>query len=128
MLQNWLMLQFNEHIRANLIFQHNQAVPHYHNALPRFLNEKIPICWVGHKGPNVQPARSPDLIPKDYFFFWECIKNPGWSLCPSPTKQSSGTQTGFVNLWSPLTYILYTEHWMSSYIFWAWSGLPSCPH
>jgi hypothetical protein len=72
MLQNWLMPQLNEYIRENFIFQHNQVLPHYHNAVTRFLNVVITTYWIGHEAPKVWPTRSPDVTPKDSFF-WECI-------------------------------------------------------
>jgi hypothetical protein len=66
MLQNWLMPQLNEHVRENLIVQHNQALRRYHNAVIRFLKQIISARWIGLEAANVWPARSPHLIPKDF--------------------------------------------------------------
>ena len=39
-----------------------------------FLDDTFPGRWVGRGGPTAWPPRSPDLIPLDFFFTCEFIK------------------------------------------------------
>ncbi|XP_011693193.1 PREDICTED: uncharacterized protein LOC105453157 [Wasmannia auropunctata] len=60
-------------IRQQMIFQHDRAPPHNARRIRQTLNEKFPERWIGRNGPRSWPARSPDLIPLDYFL-WGHIK------------------------------------------------------
>jgi hypothetical protein len=66
MVQNWLKLQFNEEFKENLIFQQDGGPPNYHNALTRFLNEKL-LRQTDYGCPNAWPSKSHVLTPVDFF-------------------------------------------------------------
>ena len=58
---------------SNVLFQHDGAPPNYDGRVIRLLNENLPSAWVGRRGPNNWPARSPDLTPLD-FLLWGYVK------------------------------------------------------
>lgn len=58
----------------NIIFQQDDALPHYAVPVPQYLNEKIGSRWIGRAGPVGRPPRSPNLTACD-FFLWGYIKD-----------------------------------------------------
>jgi hypothetical protein len=42
LLKYWLLTQLNEDFGENFILQQDRMLPHYHNAVTRFLNENLP--------------------------------------------------------------------------------------
>jgi hypothetical protein len=74
MLENWLLPQLNINFGEKLILEQDGAPPRYHNAVTRFLNENLPVRWIGCESPKAWPPRSPDLTPVD-FFLWDCVKD-----------------------------------------------------
>ncbi|KAL6421063.1 hypothetical protein ACFW04_013587 [Cataglyphis niger] len=48
-------------------FQHDGAPTHFSRQARQFLNAYYPERWIGHGGPILWPARSPDLNVLDYF-------------------------------------------------------------
>ena len=54
------------HIKQ-LIFQQDGAQAHFHHAVREFLDEKLPMRWMGRRGSLCEfPPRSPDLTVCDY--------------------------------------------------------------
>jgi len=48
-----------------------------------FLHLQLPEKWMGTNGPLLWPARSPDLTPHDfYFFFVGCLKDIVYATQP----------------------------------------------
>ena len=56
-----------------LHFQQDGAPPHYAVPVREWLNERFPRRWIGRRGIQEWPARSPDLTPLD-FFLWGYLK------------------------------------------------------
>jgi hypothetical protein len=54
------------------LIQQDEALPQYHNAVTRFLNENVPGQWIGCGSPKARPHRLPDLMPMD-FSYGGCI-------------------------------------------------------
>ena len=52
-----------------MIFMQDGALPHYATPVRRFLNDELPVRWLGRRGPLEWPARSCDITPCD-FFLW----------------------------------------------------------
>ena len=50
-----------------LHFMQDGAPPHFATAVRSWLNENVPMRWIGRRGPLEWPARSPDLTPLDFF-------------------------------------------------------------
>ncbi|GFU75542.1 uncharacterized protein TNCV_2862571 [Trichonephila clavipes] len=53
--------------------------PHFHNDVTRYLNEHLPLPWIGRTGRDDKmllkwPPRTPDVTPCD-FFLWGFIKD-----------------------------------------------------
>ena len=69
------VVPFFEDEFEDFIFQQDGAPAHYANSVRNLLNEKLPGKWIGRRGPIKWPARSPDLTPLDFFFFWGVIKD-----------------------------------------------------
>jgi len=61
-------------VRAELIFQHDGAPPHFSRQVREILNAHYPDRWIGRGGPIIWPAGSPDLNVLD-FFVWGYIKD-----------------------------------------------------
>jgi hypothetical protein len=53
--------------RKGLYFQHDGASVHYTATAREWLDEKFPDCWSGRCGSFDLAARSPDLMPCDFF-------------------------------------------------------------
>lgn len=43
-----------------IIFQQDGALALYHNDVRDLLNEQLPGCWIGRRGPIAWPARRQD--------------------------------------------------------------------
>jgi len=56
-----------------LVFMHDGAPPHFALSVRTWLDQKLPGRWLGQRGLQEWPARSPDLTPCD-FFLWGCAK------------------------------------------------------
>lgn len=61
-------------IRRQIWFMHDGAPPHFALIAREFLNNNYPARWIGRGGPQLWPARSPDLNPLD-FFLWGYLKS-----------------------------------------------------
>ena len=90
MLENWLMPQMNEDSNDN-IFQQDGSPAHYKD-VRGYLNRNLPQRWIGRTGKEDDalmrwPPRSPDLNPRD-FFFWGWGVCEGHCLCASTPCQS----------------------------------------
>ena len=57
-----------------MIFQQVGALPQYANDVIEYLDKNLSGRWMGKSGPISWPARSPDLIPCDYYL-WGFIKD-----------------------------------------------------
>lgn len=55
-------------------FQHDGCPAHYSLDVRNFLNDCFPNRWIGRGGTINWPARSPDLVPCD-FFLWGHLKS-----------------------------------------------------
>ena len=78
MLTNWLIPQLAAE-RHDYLFQQDGAPPHWHIAVRTFLNEHLPIRWIGRARQNDQvfckwPPRSADLTDCDSFL-WGYVKD-----------------------------------------------------
>jgi hypothetical protein len=74
MLEEFLMPILEEECHNNMLFQQGRAPPHLHKEMTDFLNCKFPEKWIGRGKPITWPPCSPDLTPRD-FFFWGYIKD-----------------------------------------------------
>jgi hypothetical protein len=54
-------------------FQQDGCPTHFGLGVRNFLNDSFPNCWIGRGGAINWPARSPDLVPCD-FFLWSHLK------------------------------------------------------
>jgi len=77
MLENWLMPQLNEDSN-DYIFQQDGSPAHCKD-VRGYLNRNLPQGWIGRTrkedGALMRwPPRSPDLTPRD-FFFWGFVKD-----------------------------------------------------
>jgi hypothetical protein len=77
MLQQWLIPQLDDDSN-DYLFQQDEAPPHYHNSVRRYLNEHLPHRWIRRATANDLefcnwPPRSPDLIPV-IFFCGICVR------------------------------------------------------
>jgi hypothetical protein len=70
-----------QHDNDDFFFQQDKAPPHYAVTVRKFLDEQLPNRWIGRRGPVEWPPRSPDLTPKD-FFFWAVVKDKVFSRKP----------------------------------------------
>lgn len=69
------IIEQNEHYNENqLIFQQDGAPPHYAHTVRQYLDNTFPDRWIGRRGAQEWPARSPDLSPLD-FFLWGHLKS-----------------------------------------------------
>lgn len=65
--------------RKQLIFQQDGAPAHFHHTIREFLDEKLPMRWMGRRGSLCEfPPRSPDLTVCDYWL-WGHIKERVYS-------------------------------------------------
>lgn len=74
MIINWLFLQLDDE-EEHYIIQQDEAPPHWHLSVHKFLNDKLLFPWIDHKGADDQalhhwPPTHPDLTPCD-FFLWK---------------------------------------------------------
>jgi hypothetical protein len=74
MLEAFCFPQLVETENPDIMFQLDGAPPHFSNTVQDTLNEKFPEKWIGRGGLILWPARSPDLVPLD-FFVWGHVKN-----------------------------------------------------
>ena len=56
-----------------MLFLHNGAPAHFSRTVCLFLDVHYPHRWMGRRGPQTWPARSPDLTPLD-FYLWGRMK------------------------------------------------------
>lgn len=78
MLDSWLIPQLQRDL-INYVFQQDGAPPHWHRTVRNYLNQVLPLRWIGRSGQDdltltTWPPRSPDLTPCD-FFLWGYIKD-----------------------------------------------------
>uniref|UniRef100_A0AAR2LFJ0 Transposase Tc1-like domain-containing protein n=1 Tax=Pygocentrus nattereri TaxID=42514 RepID=A0AAR2LFJ0_PYGNA len=59
--------------RRKIFFQQDGAPPHYGCQVRAFLDEQFPGKWIGRRGPEEWPPRSPDPTPLD-FYIWGHLK------------------------------------------------------
>lgn len=57
-----------------MIFQQDGAPSHFGLRVRKSLDKRFPGQWIGRGGAIPWPARSPDVMPLD-FFFWGCAKD-----------------------------------------------------
>lgn len=62
-------------------FQHDGAPPHFAGSVRDFLDVSFPGTWIGRRGPQEWPPRSPDLSTLD-FFFWGYLKSKVYNNRP----------------------------------------------
>ncbi|CAH1986618.1 unnamed protein product [Acanthoscelides obtectus] len=55
------------YIANRLMFQQDGAPPHYVLRVRQYLDQTFPDRWIGRRGVNEWPPRSPDLSPLDFF-------------------------------------------------------------
>ena len=67
-----------EDLQPNIIFQQDDALPHWALVLRAILNEKFPGRWISQDGPTAWPPRSPEITPLD-FFLWGFVKDVVYS-------------------------------------------------
>jgi hypothetical protein len=60
-------------VRRDMWFQHDGAAAYFSAQTQQHLNTQFPDRWLGRGGPELWPARLPDLNPLD-FFLWEHLK------------------------------------------------------
>jgi hypothetical protein len=65
--QEFLMTILEQGGPDDVLFQQEEASPHFHNEVTEFLNRKFPEKWIGRGGPITWPPRSPDLTPLHIF-------------------------------------------------------------
>lgn len=65
----------------NLHFQQDGAPPHYALPVRQWLDETFPGQWIGRRGAQEWPPRSPDLTPLD-FFLWGYLKTEVYKTQP----------------------------------------------
>lgn len=61
-------------------YQHDGAPPHYSLLARDWLNEHLPGRWIGRRGPQEWPPRSPDLTILD-FWLWSYVKEKVYRNC-----------------------------------------------
>ena len=79
MLENWLMPQLADEEVQGYIYQQDGTPPHWHKEVRAYLNEHLPVRWVGRATATdntfcTWPPRSPDLTVRD-FFLWGFVKD-----------------------------------------------------
>ena len=52
-----------------------------HRDVRAYLDHNVPGHWIGRRGPNEFPARSPDLTPLD-FYLWGTVKDEVYKRKP----------------------------------------------
>ena len=63
-----------EQYQPQVIFQQDDAPPHWGLQVRQFLNVAFPERWIGRDGPILWPLRSPNITPLD-FFLWGYVKD-----------------------------------------------------
>ena len=96
MLQKFFLPELeNNALVENCYFQQDGAPAHYARKVRDYLNHVFPDRWIGHRGPLEWAARSPDLVPCD-FFLWGFLKS---KVCSTPgMPRQPGCETAFVRL------------------------------
>ena len=69
-----------------LVFGHDGGPPHFALSVRAWLDQKFPGHWLGRRGPQEWPARSPDLTPCD-FFLWGWAKEEVYRTKPRTMEQ-----------------------------------------
>ena len=64
-----------EEFQLSIIFQQNDAPPHWGSHVRRFLDATFPNRWIGRDGPTPWPPRSPDITPLDFYLWGMLRKN-----------------------------------------------------
>lgn len=84
--------------RQNVFFQHDGAPPHNAAIVNNFLTETFGNNWLANQGPNLWPARSPDMTPMD-FFLWGKLKDLIYKM-PANNRQELefAVRAGFASL------------------------------
>jgi hypothetical protein len=72
--EEFLMPILEEQGPDDMLFQQDEAPPHFHKDVKDFLNRKFPEKWIRRGGPITWPPRSPDFTPL-HFFFWGYMKD-----------------------------------------------------
>ena len=62
-----------EQYQPQVIFQQDNAPPHWGLEVCQFLNETFPDRWIGHDGPIPWLPHSPDITLN--FFLWSDVKD-----------------------------------------------------
>ena len=84
LLQNvfWPKILENK-MENSIIFMQDGAPPHWGLQVREWLNETLPLRWMGRGSPNMPwPPRSPDLTPCDYFM-WGFLKSKVYKSKPT---------------------------------------------
>lgn len=77
------LLQFTSFSNHTLIFQTDDAPPHWYRAVRDWLDTNFPNLWIEREGPISWLVRSPDLTPLD-FWLWDDLKKH----CKTPHTMS----------------------------------------
>ena len=67
------MLQLQQDIGRDFIFQQYGAIPHFHREVTSYVNRTV-VAWIGCGKKIAWPPRSPDLTPLD-FSMWGYFKH-----------------------------------------------------
>ena len=71
---------------AEPYFQQDGATPHYASLVRTYLDNILPVHWIGRRGSIDWPPRSPDLTPMD-FFFGGVVKNKVYARQPQTVDE-----------------------------------------
>jgi hypothetical protein len=63
-----------EEFQPWIIFQQDDAPPHWGSYVRRILNAAFPNRWIGIDGPTSWPPRSPDITPLD-LILWGLLRS-----------------------------------------------------
>lgn len=69
-----------------LWYQQDGAPAHYSRAVREYLDMSFPDTWIGRRGPQEWPPRSPDLSQLD-FFYWGYLKSKVYNDRPNDVAE-----------------------------------------
>ncbi|KDR16245.1 hypothetical protein L798_09663 [Zootermopsis nevadensis] len=97
-----------EDMQPHMFFQQDGAPPHWGLEVRRFLNEKLPSCWIGRDGPIPWSPHCPDIFLSSYIktAYAKNVKNITELKHRIEEILASITQDKLLNVWNEIIYRL----------------------
>ena len=97
-----------EEFQPWIVFQQDDAPPHWGSHVRRFLDATFPNRWIGRDGPTPWPPRSPDITPPLDFLLWGRVKDKVFS---TPVPDITNLKARITDAFATITEDMLGNTW-----------------